>query len=135
MIALLTHRLAGPIATGAAILLALALAVTQFRFMDMRGQRDDYRDEVRALTADLAQCHTNTAALQSSLDAQNAAVASLEARTVAMREAQAAAMADADRLVQAARSRAAGIRNALPTSDDDCDAAGTLASQILFGER
>jgi hypothetical protein len=135
MIGFLTSRLAGPIAAAGCVALALALLISQVQLRGARHDRDEARSELSAKIGQLAQCHTNTGTLQTAIDEQNAAVIVLERRSEAMAKAQADALAEAANAVTEARSRAERIRAAVPeVGATDCDAAGTLAANILFGD-
>lgn len=122
ILSLLTSRLAGPIAAGAAALLLVLLISSRCTVADLA---DDLRDERAAhivTKTDLGTCRGNTARLQTSLEAQSAAVAALEA---AGRDATARAekaVADA-RVASTQARRSANALLALQPVGDECQAA------------
>jgi|SRR5690606_4146540 len=129
---LLTSRLAGPIVTGGAVLLALALGIQSIRLADARGDLSEARDQVSTLTADLATCRHNTAGLRTSLDEQNAAVIALRTRTEAAEEAGRLARIEAERLQASARDRLAAAR-AVPVGETECETVDMRLTQFIFG--
>jgi hypothetical protein len=75
---ILTSRLAGPVATGLAVLLFIAICV---QAAQLSGVKRDLSLERRAHLAaerDLGTARTNTVLLQSAIEQQNAAVAALK---------------------------------------------------------
>lgn len=132
MIGLLTTRLAGPVATGAAVLLLIFATVQSFRLADMKDQRDDYRAELADAETRLATCRASNTSLQESLDEQNAAVAALRTRTEALEEARREAEAEAERAQASARDRLAAAR-AVPEGETACETARLRAMQFMWG--
>lgn len=97
VLGLLTSRLAGPIASIIAVLLALALGVAQFQLHGARSSLQKMQSARDKALTDLGTCRANTAALSSSLARQNAA---LEAKSAA----------DAQRLAQAGKDLTTALR-------------------------
>jgi len=126
MMGLLFHRFAGPVATAAATILALLLAVVlvQKAAETRRADRAEKRvvavvkERDRALS-DLGACRTNTATLETVIAAQNAAVDRLGKAGDRMARAAETAVRDARRAGEAHRDAAARTLAARPQSCDD----------------
>lgn len=116
----LTSRVAGPVATAAAIALAAALAWQTFQLSMTRGALEKAQDRADAVERDLRTCKANTQALEASLAGQNAAVdawkAEGDARSKRIEEARQEARAEASRADRAA----AALAKLKPTGADLC---------------
>lgn len=120
IIAVLTSRLAGPIAAGVGVLLAIALAVSQIQLHATRADLKAAGERIEALSRDLGTCRANTAALEASIRGQNAAVAAWKAEGDA-RAAEVAKARHATREKAARADRAAANLAALkPVGNDLC---------------
>lgn len=71
---ILTSRLAGPIAAGVAVLLALMLGVTSIRLSAAQHTASEALQARDRAVASLATCQANTRSLEGAVAAQNAAV-------------------------------------------------------------
>lgn len=135
IIRLLTSRLAGPIAAGVAVLLALALAVAQVHLAGARGDLKDARARIETLSRDLGTCRANTAALSSSLKRQNAAVTA-QGKADAQRLAQAGKdLTTALRGRERAEAQAAKLMRAGPVGVDACARAIDAFETVKEGVR
>ena len=135
MFGFLTSRLAGPIASGLALLLAGALAFVWIskgaEVRSLTKQNDTLQTLLDRSTADLAMCRANRITMEMATKQQNAAVEQAqregEARRAALaRTAEAAKASAAD-----ARARADAILSRPPASDDACADANALIEESL----
>src|SRR5690606_12983895 len=117
MIGLLTSRLAGPIATGGAVLLALALGIQSIRLADARHDRDEARDQVSTLTADLATSRASVENLQAGISAQNYAIWMLSAESQSRLTQAEAEVTEAQRATRAAQNRIAVLMSRPPVGE------------------
>jgi hypothetical protein len=126
----LTSRLAGPIAAGVAVALAVTLGMARLELAHARRQAQAAEAAVTApvtgWAARLATCQGNGRSLQAALDGQNAAVAALKRDSAARVAASTKAASAARKTAQAAQAHAAAILAARPTSADACAAADAL---------
>lgn len=121
LIKLITSKLAGPIASGVAVLLAIALlavsvkaAVTEKTLRDNLDQVTDQRD---AALRDFGTCRGNTDRLQAAVDRQNSALNALKTESD-RKTAEAEKAASAARAASAkAASSAKAILAAKPGAD------------------
>lgn len=122
IIGFLTSKLAGPIASAAAVVLLVLLVSARCTVANLE---DDLRDERAAhamTTANLSICHGNVTSLEGVLETQNAAVAALEAeRDDAKARAEDAARRAA--VANARANRSAGEVLALRPVGEVCAAA------------
>jgi hypothetical protein len=126
LIGLLTSRLAGPVASIAAVIL-LGLAVSHCARADRAEHALDLAANALALSEkSLATCRTNTDTLKVTLARQNAAVDALKAEGAA-RVAQSEKATQAARAVaESYRRRSRDVLAAEPRTGDLCAAAGDL---------
>ena len=126
LIKILTSRLAGPVASVAAVIL-LGLAVSQCARADRaEGDVQKMQTSLKDARADLGACRTNTDTLKATLARQNAAVDALKAEGEA-RVAQSAKAAQAARAVaESYRRQARNVLAAEPRTGDLCASAEDL---------
>ena len=122
----ITSRLAGPIAAGLALILAISLAAT---ILTKNGQLREARDQVAKITgerdqakADLLQCRENRITLEEATRRQNAAVDAYRVDAERRIAAVDAAAAKAKSEGLAAVSRATAILNRKGSTCEDADA-------------
>lgn len=134
MLGFLTSRLAGPIASGVAVLLLAALA---YVWIDSGATIRALGDQVTAITAqrdaarsDLTQSRANGIALTAALERQNAAVDALRAAGEARTAELTRLAADARRSAASARARADAIL-ARPGTGDACADARALILETV----
>ena len=130
MIGLLTSRLAGPIASGVAVLLAFWLGLAQFQLAATRGDLKAARSDLSAAQADLKTCRTNTTALKADIDKHNRAVDALRAEGDAKVAVSAKAASDARSVAESLRRNADRILTAKP-GPDLCKSADALILESL----
>lgn len=123
ILTLLTSRLAGPIASGVAVLF-MALAVGQCsRAIKAENRVTKAEATAQRALSDFTTCKANHASLEAAQKAQDAAVAALKADSARM-VAQSAKEARAARSVaESYRRQAAAVMASRPASDDLCKEA------------
>ena len=126
IIARLTSKLAGPIASGLCLILALARA---WVIVSKNGALDEVRGQIRTVTterdnakADLNQCRANRLTLEEATQRQNAAVDAAKAAGDARAAALTKAADQAKATAQAANARVAAILNRAGSTCADADA-------------
>jgi septal ring factor EnvC (AmiA/AmiB activator) len=133
MLAFLTHRLAGPIATFGCIALAIALFLAHRDLGHANDALADANNRNAELAADLGTARANASALEASLATQNGAVDRIatEAQIAAANAAK--ARAEAERFAEAYRRRADAIAAAKPEGADEAAAASDLIRKANTG--
>lgn len=130
---LLTSKLAGPIATAAALGLAVLLGVTRVELAGSRHHAEGLEASISApvtgWAARLATCQANGVTLKTALDSQNAAVGRLKAESDARLAQSAKAVSAARSVAESFRQQAAATLAAKPTSPDACKAAAALIAE------
>ena len=121
----LTSKLAGPIAAGVAVLLAIALVASSFHSHRQKVQIASLTAERNAAQRDLGTCRANTTTLQSALTSQNAAVAAMVKAGDTSTAAANLALAQAHNATLTAEQRAGAILAAKP-GPSGCTAALAL---------
>lgn len=119
MISFLTSRLAGPIASGVAVLLALALGWQTIQLAGARNAAAKAEKRAAEAVSELGRCQANRQALEAALSVQNEAVAKWKAEGDAMAKAAREAAEDgrkAQREADRLAARLAGIKSA-PTCE------------------
>lgn len=129
MLSLLTHRLAGSIASGVALLLALALGWQTLQLNGARGVLKAAKADLVTVRADLKQCKVNRVTLQAALSAQNDAVTALKREGDARVAASQKAVVAAQKTAEAYRKDAARIL-ASTAGADKCKAASDLIEEF-----
>lgn len=125
LVSLITSRLAGPVASGVAILL-LVFGLVQCAEKRHETARADKAEATRKLAeAGLKACQTNRQALEASLATQSAAVDALK-RASEARVAQSAKAVSAARAVAEGAHRHAAALMAEKPKGDLCEAADAL---------
>lgn len=120
ILAALTSRLAGPIASGLALLF-LALALTQCAGKTVQTHRADRAEAaLDTARADLTRCQGNARTLEGSIRAQNAAVDTLRAEGDRRAAEAAKAISEAAKGRASAEARAAKLLSRPPAGIDAC---------------
>jgi hypothetical protein len=121
---LLTSRLAGPIATGAAVLLVLALGWARFQLADARANLADEVADHAATTRGLDRCIDSRTALEVAIKDQNDKIAALAQESAAATAAANAALVRERAKVDAASEAATALLNrVVPQGVGACEAA------------
>ena len=133
ILSLLTSRLAGPIASGVAVLLAMALGWQTIQLAGARNAASKAEKRAAEAVSQLGRCQGNRATLEAALSVQNEAVAKWkaegDAKAKAAREAAddaRKAQRDADRLA----ARLAGIKSA-PTCEGREAAVRDMVARVV----
>jgi hypothetical protein len=126
MIALLTSRLAGPIAAAVAVALLFLTLGQCTRALKAEHALAKAEKVATLARSDLATCRTNTNALNASLDRQSASVAALEAENAARQRVSDKAVSDARSVAASYRRAADVILTTKPKGQDLCAAADRL---------
>jgi chromosome segregation ATPase len=120
IVGVLTSRLAGPIATTAAVALALALGWQTFHLSMTKGSLERSEKRAETLTTDLRTCRGNTRALEASIASQNEALTAMqregEARAAEIEKGRQQARKEAERADRAA----AALAKLKPAGNDLC---------------
>lgn len=132
IVAWLTSKLAGPIATAAAVVLALLLTVQTVKLAEARKSMDGLASALARAATDLSTCRSNRAGLEASLTAQNAAVEAARQAGEQMRARSAKAVSEAQNATAAAERRAAAIMARKPVGADACQRA-LEADDLILG--
>ncbi len=119
---ILTSRLAGPIASGVALLLAILLLAAKLHIGSLEHRNDGLTKANATLTSNLQQCRANTATLQAGIDAQNRAVEAVRAQGATRVAALEQSLVTARISAQTAQQRAAAILARRP-GPDQCASA------------
>ena len=122
----LTSRLAGPIATGVAVLLAILLLAAKLHIGSLDRANDRLTKANTTLTSNLQQCRANTATLQAGIDAQNRAVEAVRAQGATRVAALEQSLSTARISAQTAQQRAAAILARRPGADQCADALAII---------
>jgi len=134
MIPLLTHRLAGPVATAAAAVLLVLLVAAQLQIGGLKRDVARLTDRIEhprtGLQARLATCRAEARGLRGSLDRQSAAVAAWKAEADARQRAAEKAAHDARVVAESLRRRVAEILAARP-GENVCASADALILESL----
>jgi capsule polysaccharide export protein KpsE/RkpR len=117
ILALLTHRVAGPIAAGVAFVLSIALLWTVATSKAKDGVIKHQGGEIGSLNTQLGQCRANVSALNDSLMAQNAAVEALKEEGARRAKEAAKALEEARSAAQGRNKRIETIRTAKPEGE------------------
>lgn len=134
MIRLLTSRLAGPIASGVALLLAIALvwviAAKNATISGLDRQVTTLSQDLKAARRDLTQCRTNRITLEDATRRQNAAIQQVRAETATRLETLGMVAQDARRQAAGAMERARLILARRGTGDGCADAEAAIREAI-----
>lgn len=131
MIALLTSRLAGPIAAGIAVLLALALGWQTMQLAAVRSHLKVADAAAAALYRNLETCKANTATLSEAVASQNAATEAMRAETDARAKMLADGLQQARRGRAGAEARASALLTRPPAGIDACARAEAARDAVI----
>lgn len=120
IIGALTSRLAGPLATAAAVALALALGWQTVQLHFARSALEEAADRIEDLNRDLGQCRANNATLSGSLARQNAALSARSAEDAQRLADAGKRLSEALKGRSDAEARAAKLLKAGPVGIDAC---------------
>ena len=133
LLRLLTSRLAGPIATAVALILALALAWQTVKLVSARSSLKRAEDRIAALNRDLSTCRSNVTTLDAARKRQNDLLAARSAQDAQRLADATKRLSEAQQGRERAEARAAKLLKVGPVGVDACaramDAFKTVKEQ------
>lgn len=123
ILSLITSRLAGPIASGVAVILAVALGWQTVALIGARSKATKAEATAQRALSDFTTCKANHASLEAAQKAQDAAVAALKADSARMVAQSAKEARAAKSVAESYRRQAAEVMASRPASDDLCKEA------------
>lgn len=130
--AILTSRLAGPIASAVALALAVMLGVQTVKLMGAEHGRKGAVAERDMARVDLGTCRGNVSTLQDALGVQNRAVQAIKAESDARTAAANKALSEARKSALAARKSADAILAArVKPGETSCEAADRVILEAV----